>query len=168
MNSCTVDVDRMAGRAKSNSFYGPARRQEHCRGTFMKLNVFCRRIDKKESLCDEMDKVRECMKWNVRRFPSDLSRYRVKRSCVFLNIVRYALQQILTNKEIKSKWILRIFFKLLKNTSVKKGMQKLILKNSLNVKCFSNFKRLLQLLQIWNGIKISVTRYSLNRARMMV
>lgn len=65
MNSCTVDVDRIAGRAKSNSFYGPARRQEHCRGTFMKLNVLYRRIDKKESLCgkcDEMDKIGECMK----------------------------------------------------------------------------------------------------------
>lgn len=65
MNSCTVDVDRMAGRAKSNSFYGPARRQEHCRGTFMKLNVLYPRIDKKESLCekcDEMDKIGECMK----------------------------------------------------------------------------------------------------------
>lgn len=42
------------------------RRQEHCRGTFMKLNVPCRRVDKKESLCgkksDEMDKIGECMK----------------------------------------------------------------------------------------------------------
>lgn len=78
----------MAGRAKSNSFYGPARRQEHCRGTFMKLNVLCRRIDKKESLCDEMDKIRECTKYST--FSFRLIVLNEATHFLILNIARYA------------------------------------------------------------------------------